>query len=381
MAVTYGFFNSVDGDRTYNAEDMSHYFKGLVSDGVYESVGDRLVVRASSGMAITVGTGRALIDCHWLENDDALEITLNAADENVARHDYVIVKLNTNESIRSVVIQVVNELPTESEYIKYLILADITVPAGATSISQTNITDYRGTSRCPYVTGLIKQVDTSDLFLQWQTFMEQKAAEFNAWFESLTEDLLVDTYIQKYQNTYAITPTMEINRRYPIGIPEYDHTKDVLFVYVDGKVLVEGVDFTIDSNVYFPDIDGDGSVSATDSALIRTAAAAIGAGEPSGLTPEQELAADANKDGVINTEDAAFVLQFATGAGSGHYTNNLAGWMQYLEDQEISLNAIIPINSAFEAGGQMTFVVLKSRIGSSSDQGIINRLATIVDLT
>ena len=29
MAITYGFFNSVDGDRKYNAEQMSTYFDGL----------------------------------------------------------------------------------------------------------------------------------------------------------------------------------------------------------------------------------------------------------------------------------------------------------------------------------------------------------------
>lgn len=40
MAVTYGFFNSVNGDRKYNADQMSSYFDGLVTDGVYEKIGD-----------------------------------------------------------------------------------------------------------------------------------------------------------------------------------------------------------------------------------------------------------------------------------------------------------------------------------------------------
>ena len=50
MAVTYGFFNSVlvNGmqDRRYNADQMSTYFKGLISDGVYQNVGGGLQVRA-----------------------------------------------------------------------------------------------------------------------------------------------------------------------------------------------------------------------------------------------------------------------------------------------------------------------------------------------
>ena len=57
MAITYGFFNAVkrsDGayDRLYNSEQISDMFEGLISDGVYESVGDALIVKASSGMTI-----------------------------------------------------------------------------------------------------------------------------------------------------------------------------------------------------------------------------------------------------------------------------------------------------------------------------------------
>ena len=35
MAIKYGFFNSVSGDRKYNADDISNYFLKLISDGVF----------------------------------------------------------------------------------------------------------------------------------------------------------------------------------------------------------------------------------------------------------------------------------------------------------------------------------------------------------
>ena len=62
MAITYGFFNAIkqsDGtyDRTYNADQMSTYFEGLVSDGVYESVDDAMQVLAGTGMQVQVGAG------------------------------------------------------------------------------------------------------------------------------------------------------------------------------------------------------------------------------------------------------------------------------------------------------------------------------------
>lgn len=382
MAVTYGFFNSVEGDRKYNAEDMSHYFEGLVSNGVYENVGNKLAVTADNNdMSVNVGTGRALIDCHWIKNDESLRLEIDSQDEET-RSDYIVIKLDLNESARKMTIEVSkNIMPSDSAYIKYLILAKVNIEPGATKINQVNIEDLRGTSRCLYVTGLIKQLDTSDLFLQWQAFMEQKAEAFNDWYNSLTETLIVDTYIQKYQNSYIITSTQESDRRYPIGIPEYAPNKDVLFVYVDGVTLVEGVDFILpDVTEHYPDVNGDGTVNSRDTALISEAAANIGAGMPSGLTPEQEILADADMNGKINTKDTSLVNEFVAGAGIGTYENSLEGWIEFITDKLDTLSFISPLKNAYRAGSQITFVVLKSRIGSSTDDGILTRLAQIVDI-
>ena len=58
MAWTSGFFNSVNGDRLYNADQMSRIFEGLITDGVYESVANKLAVQPNSGMTIQIATGR-----------------------------------------------------------------------------------------------------------------------------------------------------------------------------------------------------------------------------------------------------------------------------------------------------------------------------------
>ena len=83
MAVTYGFFNSVlvNGmqDRRYNADQMSTYFKGLISDGVYQNVGGGLQVRAGEGMTVQVMPGRGVFDSRWLENDSVLDIPLDSS--------------------------------------------------------------------------------------------------------------------------------------------------------------------------------------------------------------------------------------------------------------------------------------------------------------
>lgn len=266
MAIKSGFFNSVNGDRKYNAEDMSHYFEGLITDGIFESIGDKFQVTAGSGMTVNVGTGRAMIDCHWMKNDAILNVAIDAADVQLNRYDCVVIKLDLNDSARKMSIELIKGTPgnpapvpvfNDTETVKYLWIASIYVAAGVTSITQGRIYDMRGKARCPYVTGLIEQVDTSQLFAQWQDACEQyydemttemtafftdKQNEFESWFDTLTGTLTVDTYIQKYQNSYAITTeTTELT----IGISEYDSSKDILFVNINGVQFVEDLEYTI----------------------------------------------------------------------------------------------------------------------------------------
>jgi hypothetical protein len=267
MAITYGYFNSVNGDRKYNAETMSEYFDGIVSDGVYETVGDKLqVVASGTDMSISIKTGRALIDCHWLKNDSVHNITLSAADVQLSRYDSIGIKLDYNERTMSFVV-IEGTLasvpsisrPKNTETVKYLWLADVKINAGVSAVRQGNIIDRRGTSICSWVTGVVKQVDTSQLFAQWQdacesyynsmtaeinAYFNDRKAEFENWFDTLTGTLTVDTYIQKYQNSYEISSD-GLQLEYEIGISEYDSTKDILFVNINGVELIENVDYQI----------------------------------------------------------------------------------------------------------------------------------------
>lgn len=261
MAITSGFFNSLNGDRTYNADDMSNYFEGIVSDGVYESVGDRLAVTAAEGMAVNVGTGRALIDCKWIRNDATYQIQISAADVQLKRIDAVVIKLDITS--RTMSIDVVKGTPstnwvqpvvTNTSTAKYLILATVKIGAGVTSINSSNIVDMRGSTRCPWVTGVIKQVDTSDLFLQYQTAYEQmkvqmelwqaqQQSQFETWFNGLTESLHVDTSLKKYQYTYRNqtgTTTIPLIEQYEDG--------DILLVHIGGVLFIEGNEYSIDTN-------------------------------------------------------------------------------------------------------------------------------------
>ena len=61
MAFTSGFFNSVNGDRTYDALQMSQIFDGLIKDGIIKNWLDGLKVsfQIPSANSVVIGTGRA----------------------------------------------------------------------------------------------------------------------------------------------------------------------------------------------------------------------------------------------------------------------------------------------------------------------------------
>lgn len=58
------------------------------------------------------------------------------------------------------------------------------------------------------------------------------------------------------------------------------------------------------------DASGDAVVDANDAAIVLVDSAAIGAGLPTALTPEQIAASDVNGDGCYNAIDAALILQY-----------------------------------------------------------------------
>lgn len=216
MSVTYGFYNSIKGDRKYNALEMSSIFDGIIVDGVYMSIGDALNVKSSGGMGITVGIGRAWFNHTWTLNDSLLPLTLANSDVLLNRIDAIVLEVNNNTEVRKNTIKILKGTPsskpvkptmTEGELLNQHPLAYISIPAGATSISQSNIENAVGTSACPYVTGVLKGMDIDKLVAQWgaqwaewlssntdawKAFMSENSSEFESWFQEMKDQLSTD---------------------------------------------------------------------------------------------------------------------------------------------------------------------------------------------
>ncbi len=225
MAIRSGFFNSVNGDRKYDARRFAEYFASFIGNGVFPNPSTNLqvVAQAIPDMTVIVRPGKAWINGYILINDDDYILQLDPADGVLHRIDRVVVRYDTiDREIRLEIKKgqfgsqpVAPALQRDADAYE-LALADIYVAAGAVSITQANITDLRlNTNLCGIVHGTVNQVDTTTLFDQYLSWYQQRQAEYEANLVNWTTDKQnqYDTWTAnkqaEYQNWYDTTTTIE----------------------------------------------------------------------------------------------------------------------------------------------------------------------------
>lgn len=216
-----GFFNSINGDRSYDAYDMGRLFDGIIRDGVFLYSGEHL--QADDGkpwplsvmevndpdvLAVQVAPGRAWFNGTWtdLSRDDVdlmalyLEIEPNSGAN--PRYDYVvlIVDKRENSAGRKNTIRVLQNSPAygnEDPDIHTYVLAKVTVGPNAGRITSQNIELYIGRDVCtvdgtdypaaPWVTAPLEKVGIEPLFAYWygqtNTLIDAAVADY---FNGLT---------------------------------------------------------------------------------------------------------------------------------------------------------------------------------------------------
>jgi hypothetical protein len=193
MSLTYGFYNSINKDRGYNATQMSTLFDGIINDGVFMSIGTALTCNTTTGMGITVGLGRAWFDHTWTNNDALLPLTIAQSEVVLNRIDIIVLETNQNDDTRANTIKIIKGAPSSvpvaptcirTEKINQYPLATVYVAAGVINITQANITNKVGTTLCPFITGILETLDVTPLLAQWNS-------EFDLWFTSLNDEFNV----------------------------------------------------------------------------------------------------------------------------------------------------------------------------------------------
>lgn len=213
MSVSSGFFNSLNGDRKYNAAQMSAIFDGLIIDGVFASIGTAFAVKAAGGLTVNVGIGKAWFDHTWTVNDSILPITAPEAEVLLDRIDAVVLEVNGMESVRENTIKFVKGNPssapsrptlTNEGNVHQYPLCYIYRKYGTAVINQADITPMVGTESTPFVTGILQTISLDELLGKWQDELDrftdarsqevddwiaQEESDFTAWFNKMKADL------------------------------------------------------------------------------------------------------------------------------------------------------------------------------------------------
>ena len=147
--IKCGFFNSVNGDRVYGANDLNNFFEGIVSDGVFRKFKREMEVTAPGGMAVRVLPGKAICMEKYIHITAAEDITVESGNAQ-PRYDAVVISVSLDDREGYLYIKKGEEAATpeppalyDNDTVKEMALAYIYVPANATEILAENITDRR----------------------------------------------------------------------------------------------------------------------------------------------------------------------------------------------------------------------------------------------
>lgn len=200
MAIYSGLFNSVNGDRKYNAWWFAKYFSTFIGNGVFPNPSTNLQVVENENMTITVKPGSGWINGYFIYSDNDHVLQHDLADGVLKRIDRIVMRLDYSSRQIEIVVKkgpfgsnpVSLELQRDADAYE-LALADVLINNGATQITQANITDLRLNSElCGIVHGTVDQVDTTTIFNQYHAWMEQQ-------IELYEDDLLVWTEEKKLE--------------------------------------------------------------------------------------------------------------------------------------------------------------------------------------
>ncbi len=243
MSVTSGFFNSLKGDRRYDAKQISSIFDGIITDGVFANIGTAFGVKADIGNTITVGIGRSWFNSTWTYNDAILPIDAEKSDILLDRYDAVVIEIDHRESVRKGDIKIIKGTPSSSPQHPEMLrtkdvnqypLAYIYRKAESSSILQADITNAIGTSVCPYVTGILQVTNIDNIVAQWEgqwnrwfadqtsagtdqisTWLDRKQLEFITWFGNL------QTILEGNVATKLAADILDLQNRFNVLAKEY----------------------------------------------------------------------------------------------------------------------------------------------------------------
>ncbi len=224
------FFNSVFSDRRYKAEQWAEYFASFIGNGVFPEPSTGLQVIAGVGMNVVIRPGKAWINGYFYINDAEMSLPLPTADGVLRRIDRVVIRWDL--TYRAITAKIKSSAaasnptppPLQRDADAYEIaIADIIVAAGATTISQSNITDRRfNADLCGVVAGVVKQIDPDFITAQFDAFFAEYTPKIEADYAKYAADIIA------YYNLYRQNAVSEYNS-FTAFLASYESDGDAAF--------------------------------------------------------------------------------------------------------------------------------------------------------
>lgn len=208
MALSCGFYNSLDHDRKYNAEQFGSIFDGVIHDGVYMNIGGTMMVKATGAdMTVNIQTGRAWFNHTWTLNDTIYPIILPDAEQMLSKIVAIVLEINNETNVRTNSFKTIVGTPASqnpqrpilvnTESIHQYPLAYVLIKPGVEVIKQEDITNMVGTSACPFVTSVAASMNVDELIAkwenQWNNWFRQDQVDWNAFVTRVNTEF--DTFL------------------------------------------------------------------------------------------------------------------------------------------------------------------------------------------
>lgn len=175
-------------DRIYYSQDWADYFGQFIGNGVFPNPSNNLKIESlNNSLVLTLRKGSAFAKGVIYVQKRDFTFSITKPHLTLGRKDIIVCRLdNISRTFQPLYIAgTASATPVAPSIIRNddtwdLLLCTISVGANATSITTANLTDNRPNNTvCGFVTGLITQVDTTNLFNQYQNYLNSKIIEWD----------------------------------------------------------------------------------------------------------------------------------------------------------------------------------------------------------
>ena len=166
-------------DRAISAEFLRALMKKDRSNGVItmnNTTALQVTQTTTASMAVNVQTGYAFINGATYCNDEIYKFNVQQASSQYTRYDFVVLRLDTSQSVRRIYLRYVTGTPAQTPVSTYtptrsgsiyeLVLARIQINKAQTTITNSSILDYRLNSSMCGVSIPYQSIDTTGWYNQ-----------------------------------------------------------------------------------------------------------------------------------------------------------------------------------------------------------------------